>query len=359
MTTPPGDPVGWPDVVIGIGQATLLGLAAGAVLLARGAIRAEGARRGLNVIWDVIAFWPRSVHPFVPPPYAQEVVPALVRRICWHLGIPDPLRDTSAEPGEETAETMNDDPAAAVVVAAHSQGSLISLAALLWPPEEARDRVRWLTFGSQLRQQFPRAFPHNVRVESLRYAQLQHGWLSLYRDTDPIAGPVDELGHTWDWVPTLHRLEGLAGTDLGRRRRRDWAPGLRPRVAAARPGARRRSAAAPAGRGDPRPFRLLAGRRLGRRPRRRAQLGARPQSRASSATGSRVSSASTATPATSDTTRCPVSASRHEPSGSSSAVSRQPPAASPTGSRVATATAPPRSKATTWSAAGPAAASGR
>jgi hypothetical protein len=211
VTTPPGDPVGWPDVVIGIGQATLLGLAGGAVLLARGAIRAEGARRGLNVVWDVIAFWPRSVHPFVPPPYAQEVVPALVRRICWHLGVPDPLRDTTATSGPEAPEERNPDPAATVVVAAHSQGSLISLAALLWLPEEARDRVRWVTFGSQLRQQFPRAFPHYVRVESLRYAQLRHGWLSLYRDTDPIAGPVTSWGHSWDGVPTSHRLEGPAG----------------------------------------------------------------------------------------------------------------------------------------------------
>jgi hypothetical protein len=210
VTTAPGDPVGWPDVVIGIGQATLLGLAGGAVLLARGAIRAEGARRGLNVVWDVIAFWPRSVHPFVPPPYAQEVVPALVRRICWHLGIADPLRDTAAAPGTEAADEVNDHPAETVVVAAHSQGSLISLAALLWLPEEARDRVRWLTFGSQLRQQFPRAFPHYVRVESLRYAQLRHGWLSLYRDTDPIAGPETSWGHTWDGDPTSFRHEGPA-----------------------------------------------------------------------------------------------------------------------------------------------------
>ena len=46
----------------------------------------------------------------------------------------------------------------------------MSLVALLWLPPEARARVRWLTFGSQLRQQFPRAFPHYVTVPLLREA---------------------------------------------------------------------------------------------------------------------------------------------------------------------------------------------
>jgi hypothetical protein len=205
-TTLPGEPISWPDVVIGAGQATLLGLAGGAVLLARGAIRAEGPRRALNVVWDVIAFWPRAVHPFVPPPYAQSVVPALVRRICWHLGEPDPLRgdgepavpaDQPADRTDQQRAEVNPDFVRTVVVAAHSQGSLISLAALLWLPEPIRHRVRWLTFGSQLRQAFPLAFPHYVTVPILRHVLATHGWLNLYRDTDPIAGPVTSWGHTW------------------------------------------------------------------------------------------------------------------------------------------------------------------
>ena len=204
VSSPAGAPIVGDDIVIGIGQLTLLGLAGGAVLLTRGAIQAEGPRRALNVVWDVIAFWPRAVHPFVPPPYSQEVVPALVRRICWHLGEPDPLPDT-CEPGSEdapvphpSAQDVNPHPVREVVVAAHSQGSLISLAALLRLPRELRGRVRWLTFGSQLRQQFPRAFPHYVRVGDLEKVQVRHGWLSLYRDTDPIAGPVTSWDHDCD-----------------------------------------------------------------------------------------------------------------------------------------------------------------
>ena len=215
-----GEPVVGDDIVIGLGQIMLLGLAGGAVLLARGAIRAEGPRRALNVVWDVIAFWPRSVHPFVPPPYAQEVVPALIRRICWHLGEPDPLPDTAA-PGEEPSGAaaadgggyggdVNPHPVDLVVVAAHSQGSLISLAALLRLPPHVRSKVRWVTFGSQLRQQFPRAFPHYVRPGDLLTLTERHHWISLYRDTDPIAGPVTSWAHTRDAAGVLRscRLGG-------------------------------------------------------------------------------------------------------------------------------------------------------
>ncbi|NEK58825.1 hypothetical protein GCU56_13205 [Geodermatophilus sabuli] len=204
VASPPGGAITGDDVVIGLGQLTLLAIGLGTVLLARGALRSEGARRGLNVVWDVVAFWPRSVHPFVPPPYASEVVPALVRRICWHLGVPDPLQDADPDGGAQ-AGAVNPAPAPEVVVAAHSQGSLISLVALLWLPEQVRDRVRWVTFGSQLRQQFARGFPHYVPVELLRDMAGAFRWVSLYRDTDPVAGPVTSWDHTREGGRLLSR----------------------------------------------------------------------------------------------------------------------------------------------------------
>ena len=132
------------------------------------------------------------MHPFVPPPYSQLAVADLRQRIRWHLGA-GPVT-TAPSPA----------PASHVVVAAHSQGSLIALSALLWLSAEERARVGFLTFGSQLQVQFPRAFPAYVDVEVLRWllAAYEGRWLNLYRDTDAIAGPVLSWGHTPD------RLDG-------------------------------------------------------------------------------------------------------------------------------------------------------
>ncbi len=186
----PADPAGV-SPMIWLGTSVLVALAALLVVLGRGAIGSEGVRRTTSLIWDIVAFWPRSAHPFVPPPYAQRVVADLRRRISWHLGT---LADPEVPPPAR--------PASRVVVAAHSQGSLIAVAALLWLTPEERSRVGFVTFGSQLRQQFVRAFPAHVDVAVLGWLWSRYGgrWRNLYRDTDPVAGPV----LSWDHSTELH-----------------------------------------------------------------------------------------------------------------------------------------------------------
>lgn len=192
------------NLMIGLGTLALLGLAGGLLLLGRGALRRQSLRRGVNVVWDVLAFWPRAVHPFVPPPYSQLAVVDLRNRIRWHLGTaPDPA-------------VPNPDPATHLIVAAHSQGSLIGLSALLWLSAAERARIGLVTFGSQLQVQFPRAFPAYVDVEVLRWMLTAYDgrWVSLYRDTDAIAGPVLSWQHAPDRTgrqPTSRRLDA-AGT---------------------------------------------------------------------------------------------------------------------------------------------------
>jgi len=179
-------------LVITIGTVVLIGLAAGLLFLGRGAIRQESLRRGVNIGWDVLAFWPRAVHPFVPPPYSQRAVADLRARISWHLGDREPNSYAQTTPPEPEADH--------VVIAAHSQGSLIALAAVLWLPPDQRARVGLVTFGSQLKVQFPRAFPAYVNFSVLTwlYAELGQRWVNLYRDTDAIAGPVLSWGHSPD-----------------------------------------------------------------------------------------------------------------------------------------------------------------
>jgi hypothetical protein len=168
------DPPAWARPFSVLGVAVLGVLAVGllrAVYLA--ARRPESARR-LGVLTDIASFWPREAHPVVPPCYALKVVPELIARAKEHLR----------------------DPGTRVVLAGHSQGSLlvaVATARLLEElPEHERERVGLLTAGSQLQWAYPRAFPSVVPHSSL--AALAGGldgrWRALCRGTDPLGGAV-------------------------------------------------------------------------------------------------------------------------------------------------------------------------
>ena len=171
-----------------LGGLTLTGLAAALLFLGRSAVLAESTRKSINVLWDVIAFWPRVAHPVVPPAYSQRSVADIRRRIAWHL---DRL--------EEEGGKRNPTPADSVVLCAHSQGSLLSLAAIVsMRDSDELDRIGLLTFGSQIQVLFSRAFPAYVNFPTIQwmYQRLDRRWCNLYRDTDPLAGPV----LSWDHV---------------------------------------------------------------------------------------------------------------------------------------------------------------
>ncbi|HEY3530246.1 MAG TPA: hypothetical protein VGK78_13960 [Nocardioides sp.] len=173
----PAETPGWVTFLTNLGTYVLISLAGLLYVLGRRSLRAEGTRRGANVVWDVISFWPHSAHPFVPPSYAQFAVHDLRRRIDFHLNSP-------ARPPEERPTR--------VVVSAHSQGSLIAFATMLWLGSADRERTALVTYGSQLQVAYPRGFPSYVDralVERVQ-AALGHRWINLYRETDPIAGPV-------------------------------------------------------------------------------------------------------------------------------------------------------------------------
>ena len=201
-----GLPDDWVQVISRLGALTLIALAGLLMTTARQSLRARDRQRVVNVVWDVVSFWPRSVHPFVPPPYSQFAVQSLRDRIRHHLGT-----CTEAEPS--TTEIAD-----AVVVEAHSQGSFISAAALLWLNPYELSRVGFLTFGSQLQVIFPRAFPAYMSYHVLTSLDRALGgrWINLFRDTDPIAGPVLSWAHTGEETPQVLRSRRLgppAGTE--------------------------------------------------------------------------------------------------------------------------------------------------
>ncbi|MEV0132013.1 hypothetical protein AB0H83_26555 [Dactylosporangium sp. NPDC050688] len=161
----------------------LIGLSAFAlVFIGILAYRYQRFRRIVGVLWDLGTFWPRAAHPLAPPCYAERVVPELARRAGW----------LAAEQG-------------GVILSGHSQGTVLAAATVLQLPPEAQARTTLLTYGSPLRRLYARFFPAYVNDAVLQRVGAvlarpedgvldagQHGprWVNLWRDTDPIGGPV-------------------------------------------------------------------------------------------------------------------------------------------------------------------------
>ncbi|GAB3869905.1 hypothetical protein ACFPIJ_15070 [Dactylosporangium cerinum] len=161
----------------------LIGLSAFAlVFIGILAYRYQRFRRIVGVLWDLGTFWPRAAHPLAPPCYAERVVPELARRTGW----------LAAEQG-------------GVILSGHSQGTVLAAATVLQLPPEAQARTTLLTYGSPLRRLYAHFFPAYIndavltrigavlaRPEDGVLDAGQHSprWVNLWRDTDPIGGPV-------------------------------------------------------------------------------------------------------------------------------------------------------------------------
>ncbi len=165
-------PIGaWRQVATTAGTWLIGLLAAGLVLVGRQAYKSETSRRTVGILWDLGTFWPRAAHPFAPPCYCERVVPEFTRRL-----------------GRMTAHGR-------VVVSAHSQGSVIAVAAVHRLGPERASRVALVTYGCPVERLYARVFPHFFGLDSLRQADdlLDGRWRNLYRRTDPIGGPVFTL----------------------------------------------------------------------------------------------------------------------------------------------------------------------
>lgn len=143
----------WIDTSLVIWVVIGLAVTAGLVLGGR------RSSRPLALIWDLACFLPRAGHPFGAPCYTERAVPEVARRIRWWLALPPVEHDGVTEPRT-------------VVLAAHSMGAVVAVAALYAlrnDPDWAtyRDRIGLLTFGVQLRPYFGRFFPEVLGPEAI------------------------------------------------------------------------------------------------------------------------------------------------------------------------------------------------
>ena len=293
-------------------------------------------------------------------------MPALVRRVCWHLGLPDPLQDLTARrggagDGDGGYGGARQHPAGGRRPAAAARRAQPGLARV--PRRAAVAAARGPRAGALADLRLPAAPAVPARLPALRHRAAAAG----RRRQPPLAVALPR-----------HRPGRRAGDQLGPHPRRSRtrsprsgsaAPADRSRTASTRapagasaatsggcstrcpttspcrPG-RWRPCASTAATGTARDWadavaRLLepagAGRRLSRGPAARPAAGA--------------SSSPRRTPPASETTRRAGQVVAPRPGGQLRRRCRpSPSAASRAGSRVATVTAPPRSKATTCSA---------
>lgn len=165
-------PPNWTLPLSGVGLAVLAFLAVGLLREVYLAARRPDTARQLGGLSDLCCFWPRESHPVVPPCYALKVVPELAARAADYL----------AEPNTR------------VVLAGHSQGSVIVAAAatrlLANLSEDDSRRLGIVVAGSPLQWAYSRAFPSVVSQEGLLelYGDLNERWRTMSRGTDPIGG---------------------------------------------------------------------------------------------------------------------------------------------------------------------------
>ncbi|SCL52878.1 hypothetical protein GA0070604_2659 [Micromonospora eburnea] len=153
-------------------------LVVGLVLVGYRAYRSRETRRLVAIVWDLGTFWPRTVHPFAPPCYAARAVPELAKRVSV-LAAQGP-----------------------VVISGHSHGSVLATATILQLPPAALPRVALLTYGCPLRRIYARLYPAYFGDQALCDLgdRLDWRWRNLWRDTDPIGGPI--FGHHRGALPS-------------------------------------------------------------------------------------------------------------------------------------------------------------
>lgn len=130
--------------------------------------RRPSDRRLVGILWDVLCFWPRRFHPLAVRPYAERAVPELQGRIRRHV-----------------------DDGRALILAAHSQGSVIAYAALMQLDDDATRRIALVTYGSPLTALYERFFPgyfaradYAALAARLAAEDAITPWRNFWRSTD-------------------------------------------------------------------------------------------------------------------------------------------------------------------------------
>jgi CHAT domain len=135
------------------------------VTLLRMAYSNSAKRKTIGALWDVGTFWPRAVHPFAPPCYAERAVPEVVDRILLltgHAGsMPGDVANLHAQAGlPDLPRTVGlTVPPGPLLLTGYSQGSAIAPAVVAQLPADVLPGVALLTLACPAQRLYGRAFP--------------------------------------------------------------------------------------------------------------------------------------------------------------------------------------------------------
>lgn len=177
----------------------------------------EKRRTGLGVLWDVGSLWPRWFHPFGPPAYGPAAVVGLKGAIESRRQGVVSRRSATDDAQNDVAPSSND----AVIVAAHSQGSIVSVVAMGQMPDASfcvddKRVVSLMTYGNPAGHLYKKLFT-DVGIDDLYMdvAAKLRGWCNLYRPSDPIGGEpaptVDVGGNVYPGNVEVRRKEDGTG----------------------------------------------------------------------------------------------------------------------------------------------------
>lgn len=164
-------PGGHVDDAVAIATWVLTFLAIAVFFLVRSARDDRQLRGTVGILWEVMGFFPRRFHPLAPPCYSERTVIELRNRVIEY--------------------TKADDDGGKIILA-HSQGTMLTTAALLSlngppptipapkqavPKGSELDHLAFVTYGCMLERLFGRAWPDQLQKQYLvnLKARIEHG----------------------------------------------------------------------------------------------------------------------------------------------------------------------------------------
>lgn len=152
--------------------------------------RSPAVRKTFGMIADILGFWPVAAHPLAGRSYREDVVTGIRQVIDRH-------------------SPQN------VVLAAHSQGSVLCAWLAATTKSETRLPIHLVTCGSPLASLYGSYFPVHFNANFFERAGANvDGWTNYWRDTDPIATTLPIPSEDLDYTPQNRFTQGNPPSEI-------------------------------------------------------------------------------------------------------------------------------------------------